>query len=532
MTELLSTNWDVVVIGAGMGGAVSGYELAKAGKKVLFLEKGIKPSNAISDTSIGPNLLENPIDRIHSGQWPDKVFRAASGKNADSFFLPLGCGPGGSTKLYASQLERFYPVDFEPPLMSMNNEGGNFLVDGWPIKYYDFVEFYRKAEKLFSVSGTQDPLNFDQEILLQQPPKIGVRDEKIFQALKERGLHPYRAHLACSFVEGCDGCGGKICPKKCKNDAQKIALEPALRLRNVGILYDCLVDKLNYQNGAILSLNCTIKGSSYKIKAKKFILSAGALNSPLILFRSNDNFPNDALANSSGMVGRNLMWHASDFFAIKPLWGNNFPTFARKAFSINDYYVHKGLKLGTIQSAGVPVDFNYVYSYLFNRIQKFPKPYSKIFPKIFLKFSADMAVRYFKNSSVFATIVEDFPYFDNRIIYDKNDPYKIMFNYNYTKDLRIRSEELYKNIKSIMGAEFRIIKLSRGVNINYGHACGTLRFGSDPKTSVLNYFNRAHDVSNLYILDSSFFPTSGGTNPSLTVAANALRVAEYLNNLP
>ena len=82
----------------------------------------------------------------------------------------------------------------------------------------------------------------------------------------------------------------------------------------------------------------------------------------------------------------------------------------------------------------------------------------------------------------------------------------------------------------MLEGDYQVIKLSRGMNINYGHACGTLRFGHDPKTSVLNQFNRAHDVSNLYVVDASFFPTSGGTNPSLTIAANALRVADYINS--
>lgn len=82
----------------------------------------------------------------------------------------------------------------------------------------------------------------------------------------------------------------------------------------------------------------------------------------------------------------------------------------------------------------------------------------------------------------------------------------------------------------MLAGDYQAIKLSRGININYSHACDTLRFGHNPKTSASNHYNQAHDVSNLYVIDASFFPASVGTNPSLTIAANALRVADYINS--
>jgi choline dehydrogenase-like flavoprotein len=529
MQNILNKKWDVVVVGAGMGGSLAGYELAKSGKSILFLEKGIQSDKKLTEKK-SVNLLDDPVERMQSGFWPDKIYREGDGGGTHDFFIPLGCGAGGSTKLYASQLERFHLSDFLPLPANSKIENANFLIDGWPINYHDFSEYYRRAEKLFSVSGTQDKLNFDAELFLNPPQKIGELDEKIFNTLASSGLHPYRAHVACSYVKDCNGCGGIICNKNCKNDAEKVALSPALALPNTEILFRCEVERLNIENGTITSLNCIYKGMPIHINAKLVILAAGALSSPLILFRSGNDFFNNGLANASGMVGRNLMWHASDFFAVKAKDNICNSSGVLKSTSINDFYLYKNIKLGAIQSVGVPVDYEYVYSYLFNRVQKLSKNYSKIVPKYFLKLTARVAANYFKNSSIFATIVEDFPYFDNRIIFNKDKPFKIQFKYNYSDELRLRSHNLYRNIKTVLQDEYHVIKLSRGNNINFGHACGTLRFGNDPKTSVLNQYNRAHDVSNLYVVDASFFPTSGGTNPSLTIAANALRVADYINS--
>jgi choline dehydrogenase-like flavoprotein len=102
------------------------------------------------------------------------------------------------------------------------------------------------------------------------------------------------------------------------------------------------------------------------------------------------------------------------------------------------------------------------------------------------------------------------------------------FEYRYTEELKSRVQSLRRRLAKALGPH-RMIVLSGENNINYGHVCGTCRFGDDPEASVLDKNNRAHDLSNLYIVDASFFPSSGGTNPSLTIAANALRVAEAIH---
>jgi choline dehydrogenase-like flavoprotein len=129
---------------------------------------------------------------------------------------------------------------------------------------------------------------------------------------------------------------------------------------------------------------------------------------------------------------------------------------------------------------------------------------------------------------MFASIIEDLPYVDNRVFISDNGD--IEFEYNYRDELRVRSLALRKNLSKLVKSKYRIVKLSGKNNINFGHSCGTCCFGLDPTESVLDKNNRSHDISNLFIVDASFFPSSGGANPSLTIAANAIRVAEYIES--
>jgi len=134
----------------------------------------------------------------------------------------------------------------------------------------------------------------------------------------------------------------------------------------------------------------------------------------------------------------------------------------------------------------------------------------------------------FKNAAIWASIIEDLPYRDNRIIADRTTPSGIRFEYKYTDELKMRVQEFRELVAGAVSPH-RTIVLSGENNINFGHVCGTCRFGDDPSQSVLDRNNRTHDISNLYVADASFFPSSGGTNPSLTIAANALRVGDAIH---
>jgi choline dehydrogenase-like flavoprotein len=143
---------------------------------------------------------------------------------------------------------------------------------------------------------------------------------------------------------------------------------------------------------------------------------------------------------------------------------------------------------------------------------------------------AEAAARRFRRATLFSTIVEDLPYAENRVIPDPNAPNGRRFEYTYARELDERNRHFRRQLIRRLAPRHRIrFVTGGGNNLNYGHVCGTCRFGDDPATSVLDRTNRAHDLDNLYVVDASFFPSSGGTNPSLTIAANALRVGEVID---
>ena len=526
MTE--DTLWDVIVVGTGMGGATTGYELARNGKRVLFIEKG-KFLLGQADRGSGARSIEISEDvesRLSRGCWPLPI-QGITSFGESEFFAPLGSGTGGSTSLYAAQLERMSPIDFEPR-GNYPNITDSTLPEKWPIAYQDFVSYYRQAEVLYRVRGTNDPLNDDVDAELLEPPPLSERDHSLYDSLRELNLNPYRAHVACEFVPNCEECGGVLCPRQCKNDAGRICLMPALNEYGAKILTDCEVLRFEADSNSIKSVVCKLNGSEITLKAKIIVLAAGSLFSPILLLNSKSALWPDGLANSSGYVGRNLMWHATDFIALRPkrFLPSEGP---KKALALNDFYFLDGIKLGTFQSVGVPVSWLYVFSYLLSKFQKAPK-WQRVFAHPFvLRIVAHVAAFYFKSTSVFAAITEDLPYLENRVIAAPETKSGMRFEYKYTTDLEVRSAIFRKKISIALKSKYKTIRLSGKNNINFGHACGTCRFGTDPTKSVLNEKNRAHDLNNLYITDASFFPSSGGTNPSLTIAANAIRVAEEIN---
>lgn len=519
------TLWDVIIVGTGMGGATVGHELARMGRKVLFLEKGLFLSHDSFRQS--SKHLDEKQERALLGRWPLKLEGSTSFGDMD-FFAPLGSGTGGSANLYAAQLERMLPIDFSPKknYPSIKN---STLPDEWPIDYEGFMSYYRKAEMMFGVRGEKDFFNSDPKASYLSAPLMGNETKKNFKIFEDLKLHPYRAHVASEFIKNCDGCGGKICFNHCKNDAFKIALLPALRNYRAKIITEAEVRCLKADSKKVKHVICNHKNKELQLKGKIVILAAGSLFTPVILLASKSKDWPSGLANSSGYIGRNLMWHASDFFGVFPLKSSSIASHA-KELSLNDFYFKDGIKLGNIQSVGVPINSKYVSSYLNNLAQKKSKLFKLIlqpFVIALIAYVASLLARYFK---LYATIIEDLPYWENRVFYDPKAKNNMRFTYNYPDELSIRTQFFRKKIKNTFGKKFLTFFITGKNNINFGHPSGTCRFGNDPKTSVLNKYNRCHDIENLYVIDASFFPSSSGANPSLTIAANALRVAPYIHN--
>ncbi|TFG92055.1 MAG: GMC family oxidoreductase, partial [Myxococcales bacterium] len=247
------TEWDVAIVGAGMGGATLGYALARQGRRVLFLEKGRflqrDPEVASGDLL---DQGEVPEARLRKGHWPLPLEGSTSFGELD-FFAPLGCGTGGSSALYAATLERMLPADFRPRANFPEVEDSS-LPEAWPITYQEFEPYYRRAERLFRVRGTPDPLNPTADGCLLEPPPLAERDRCIQDLLVRRGLHPYRVHIGCELVEGCGGCGGVICQRGCKGDAGWMCLVPAVEQFGARLLPQCEVSTLEADHSRVRTL--------------------------------------------------------------------------------------------------------------------------------------------------------------------------------------------------------------------------------------------------------------------------------------
>jgi choline dehydrogenase-like flavoprotein len=521
--------WDVIVIGTGMGGSTAGYELARRGRRVLFLEKGKMLHGETEDFGELPPGADDAVieARLRVGRWPVPLQgKTTFGETA--FIAPLGCGTGGSTSLYGAQLERFTSADFEPKAHFRDVRDAN-LPERWPLAYDDLVPYYRLAEALYRVRGTQDPLNPDPKALLRDPPPMSPRDQVFYDSFRALGLHPYRSHVGFDYSLGCRECLD-LCLRGCKSDAAAVCLMPALTSHGARILPECEVLELVADRSRVNAVRARWKGEEITVSAKVIVLAAGSWMTPVLLLNSQSPAWPDGLANRSRQVGRNLMLHTSDFLAIDPRtsYPDNGPS---RTLALNDFYVDDGAKLGTLQSLGLPGVLNapFILSYLASVEEKSPRWWRK-FAHPFLPLVAQAMPRLLRRASMFVTIVEDLPYQDNRVYPDTTALTGMRFAYRYTPELRKRNLRLRKRLADTLSPKHRVHVVTGGHNnINYGHVCGTCRFGEDGATSVLDVSNRAHDLDNLYVVDASFFPSSGGTNPSLTVAANALRVGRIVD---
>lgn len=259
------------------------------------------------------------------------------------------------------------------------------------------------------------------------------------------------------------------------------------------------------------------------LKAQVVVLAAGALVSPVLLLNSRSaDWPN-GLANGSDLVGRNMMRHLIDLIEIWPERNSKILE-QNKEVGLTDFYFWEGQKFGAVQSFGSmpPMEI------LTSRPGWSPKLLRALNPVIRRGYE-----HFFNGGLVLAAMMEDLPYLDNRVLpHDRPSPQgrqRLRIQYRIHENDKARRAAYLRQVKEVF-KPFRTITL-RGAEDNkaLAHVCGTCRFGDDPETSVLDPHNRAHEVENLYVVDSSFFPSSGGLNPSLTVAANALRVAAHIN---
>jgi choline dehydrogenase-like flavoprotein len=502
-TVAASRYWDVIIIGTGVGGSTVGRSLALAGLSVLFLEKGGRIGS--SDVS---NDLVTPESRIAQGWWPHPVSRRKPNGDRERFYAAVGCALGGSSIHYAAALERMAPSDFE----GLRTANGS--TSPWPVGFSEFLPHYEAAEKLYGIS---DDANHSAE------GRMSEWDRALMEQMRQNGLRPEPLRVAIRYDEQCKECIGRVCPRDCKSDARVACLEEALRQRECQILEHCDVQTLEADQDGVRAVKALHLGRELALRGRIVVLSAGALHTPQILLRSRNEFWPQGLANSSDQVGRNLMFHSNDIFA---LWApRRFARQARqhKSISVRDFYVHQGRRLGYVQSMGLDAGRGEIAGFIKDQLRR-RGVRNELLLSLLAKGPSHIGAWIFGGAGIFAAMTEDYPNAENRIVLDPDEPDGASFSYTITDELRNRADELRLAFSEGV-RPWRMLRISPELDMNYGHPCGTCRFGYERASSVLDPDCRAHDVRNLYVVDASFMPRSGAINPSLTIAANALRVA-------
>jgi len=355
------------------------------------------------------------------------------------------------------------------------------------------------------------------------------RIQRLFDDMARVGLHPFHAPCGIMLDEAkpafstcirCATCDGFPCLVHAKSDADVIAVRPALRYDNVTLMRNATVRTLETDPSGrtVTSVVADVDGSEQRFAGSVVVLSAGAVNSAKVLLASaNDKHPN-GLANSSDQVGRNYVFHNSRAFLAVSMEKND--TRFQKTLGLNDYYFGDDefeYPMGNLQMVGKSSAPMY----------RGEKPIeTTLAPTFALSDVAERAIDFWLS-------VEDLPVPDNRVSLDGNGNVVL----RYTPNNREPLEQLYHRVKkhlSHLGMHPhhlipRDVYMKNDIPVaGCAHQAGTVRFGNDPATSVLDTDCKAHELDNLYVVDTSFFPSIGAVNPALTAMANALRVGDHL----
>jgi choline dehydrogenase-like flavoprotein len=527
--EAAAERWDAIVVGTGVGGATLGHALARAGWRVLFCEKGRARGVGEHVGDYAESFFAAPAypspehaDTLRrAGRWAEEIEDASTSRRRR--FVPfIGSGVGGSSALYGMAMERFFPSDFEPGRTHAAGTGADLPAD-WPIAYEELAPFYAAAERLYRVRGTADPLRADRPELLPAPPltRAGAGLARHFES---HGLHPYRLPSACEYVDGCRSCQGFLCPNDCKNDSVRVCLRPAIEEYGAALLDECEAVRLIASRRTVDAIECRLGDRLVTLRARMVFVAAGALATPALFLRSASETWPAGLANESGLVGRNLMRHLVDLYAVEVNDAGESDNRVKEV-AMNDFYERDGLKLGTVQSFGRFPPLDVVMQALLNDVRESAFAWAVPFVRLGAPLVRPELVKLIERRFTLATTLEDLPYAHNRVELAAGAQDRIALSYRpggYELDRATRFRALVK--EALAPLRFRFIAQA-DKNERIAHACGTCRFGDNPRASVLDRNCRAHGLDNLYVVDSAFFPTSGGTNPSLTIAANALRVA-------
>jgi choline dehydrogenase-like flavoprotein len=508
--------YDVIIIGSGAGGGTLAGHLAPSGKRILILERGDWLPREVENWDADAVFVKNRY--VSTDTWYDDT-----GKG----FQPgIHYYVGGQTKFYGAALYRLRREDFG----ELTHHDG--ISPAWPISYDDLEPYYSKAEQLYEVHGSHDEDPTEPPSSTTYPfPAVShePRIQQLSDDLERAGFHPFHApcgirlhetNMAFSPCIRCATCDGFPSLVQAKSDAEIFGVRPALEHPNVTLITNANVTKLttDESGSTVTDVEVDLAGESASFSADIVVVSAGAANSAkLLLASANDRHPN-GLANGSDQVGRNYMFHNST--AVLAISKEPNPTKFQKTLGVNDFYF------------GMPG-----YEYPMGNIQMVGKSSAPMFrgekpleTKLAPTFSLDEVA---KHAVDFWLSTEDLPRAENRVTLARDGNITLSYTFNNQES----KKQLYGKLKSMLGHLGmhpdhllpRTTYLKNDIPIaGVAHQVGTTRFGTDPATSVLDVNCKAHELDNLYVVDTSFFPSIGAVNPALTAMANAIRVGDHL----
>jgi choline dehydrogenase-like flavoprotein len=508
--------YDVIVIGTGAGGGTLARHLAPSGKRILLLERGDwlprEPQNWLSADVFVDGRYTTPDTWYYSDGSP--------------FQPQVHYYVGGATKLYGAALYRLRAEDFG----ELRHQDG--ISPAWPVSYDEMEPYYTQAEQLYQVHGARGEDPTEPPASAPYPfPAVShePRIQQLSDDLEAAGLHPFHAPCGILLDEGnmpfsacvrCDNCDGFPCLVHAKSDAEVIGVRPAVEHPNVTLVTNAQAVRLETDTTGTSVTGVVVKLDDHMetFTGDIVVVSCGAANSAkLLLASATERHPN-GLANGSDQVGRHYMFHNSQ--AVLALSKEPNPTIFQKTLGVNDFYLASK-----------------AYEYPMGNIQMVGKSQAPMFrgeKPGETRFAPTWTLRDVARHAVdFWLSTEDLPLPENRVTLARDGNVQI----NYSASNEEPKKRLLHQLKAMLGSlgmhhghllpHHAYLKNEIPV-AGVAHQAGTCRFGTDPQDSVLDTDCRAHEVDNLYVVDTSFFPSIGAVNPALTAMANALRVGDHL----